>query len=189
MHPQPRVQSRKHTSVVTTSSPVKPGIPARNGFNGFLRALPGDRLSDSHIVEPQSRTVFDATEVFEASAQHLWARLSVVGGPSSKPSNDPCSEGERTFWMWVLLLRGGPFELRRQGFQHRLVIRLESLDQFFLGRSVTGADQLHDRDRRHSGCGDELDHDLGFANVGPLYIKTGGLERAGRTPRWSSARG
>ena len=44
VHPQPRVQSRKHTSVVTTSSPGLPGIPARNGFNGFLRALPGDRL-------------------------------------------------------------------------------------------------------------------------------------------------
>jgi hypothetical protein len=25
-------------------SPGSPGIPARNGFNGFLRALPGDRL-------------------------------------------------------------------------------------------------------------------------------------------------
>jgi hypothetical protein len=28
---------------VTTSTPESPGIPARNGFNGFLRALPGDR--------------------------------------------------------------------------------------------------------------------------------------------------
>src|SRR5712664_2144147 len=27
---------------VTTSTPESPGIPARNGFNGFLRALPGD---------------------------------------------------------------------------------------------------------------------------------------------------
>src|SRR5882724_943462 len=27
----------------TTSTPESPGIPARNGFNGFLRALPGDR--------------------------------------------------------------------------------------------------------------------------------------------------
>ncbi|MDB5639543.1 MAG: hypothetical protein JWP51_4451 [Bradyrhizobium sp.] len=44
MHPQPRVQCRKHTSVVTTGPPDQPGAPARNGFNGFLRALPGDRL-------------------------------------------------------------------------------------------------------------------------------------------------
>src|SRR6266849_6322056 len=28
---------------VTTSTPESPGIPARSGFNGFLRALPGDR--------------------------------------------------------------------------------------------------------------------------------------------------
>ena len=33
----------KHTSIVTTGPPRSPGIPARNGFNGFLRALPGDR--------------------------------------------------------------------------------------------------------------------------------------------------
>src|SRR3954453_2936990 len=44
MHPQPRVRNRsKHTSVVTTGSPEASGIPARDGFNGFLRALPGDR--------------------------------------------------------------------------------------------------------------------------------------------------
>jgi hypothetical protein len=35
---------REHTSIVTIGSPVSPGIPARNGFNGFLRALLGDRL-------------------------------------------------------------------------------------------------------------------------------------------------
>ena len=44
MHPRSRV----HVVVVertrvTTSTPESPGIPARNGFNGFLRALPGDR--------------------------------------------------------------------------------------------------------------------------------------------------
>src|SRR6266481_1454110 len=44
LHPQPRV----HLVVVertrvTTSTPESPDVPARNGFNGFLRALPGDR--------------------------------------------------------------------------------------------------------------------------------------------------
>jgi hypothetical protein len=43
MHPQPRVENKNHTSVVTTSPPERPGIPARNGFNGLLRDLPGDR--------------------------------------------------------------------------------------------------------------------------------------------------
>jgi hypothetical protein len=42
MHPQPPVQ-KKSTGVEAAGSPESPGIPARNGFNGFLRALPGDR--------------------------------------------------------------------------------------------------------------------------------------------------
>jgi hypothetical protein len=74
-----------------------PGIPARNGFNSLFRALPGDRLFDSHILEPQSGAVFDAAEGFEAYSHHLRTGLSIIGGPSSKPGNDPCSEGERTF--------------------------------------------------------------------------------------------
>src|SRR3977135_364439 len=47
----------EHTSVVTTGPPESPGIPARNGFNGFLRALPGDRLSDAHISRGVVRRV------------------------------------------------------------------------------------------------------------------------------------
>jgi hypothetical protein len=42
-HPQPRVQSVESTRVSHHRSATTPGIPARNGFNGFLRALPGDR--------------------------------------------------------------------------------------------------------------------------------------------------
>src|ERR1039458_1574544 len=80
--------------------------------------------------------------------------------------------------MRVLLFRGGSLELRRQGFKHWLVPGFESLGEFFLGHSVAGTDQLHDGDGRHSCCGDELDHDLGFADVGFLDIKTRGLERA-----------
>jgi hypothetical protein len=36
-------KQNEHTSVVTTVTPVSPGIPRANGFNGFLRSLPGDR--------------------------------------------------------------------------------------------------------------------------------------------------
>jgi hypothetical protein len=32
----------KHTSIVTTVTPVSPGIPRAAGFNGFLRGLPGE---------------------------------------------------------------------------------------------------------------------------------------------------
>src|SRR3982074_2662900 len=44
MHPRARVHLVVVKSTrVTRSTPKSPGIPARNGFNGFLRALPGDR--------------------------------------------------------------------------------------------------------------------------------------------------
>ena len=43
VHPQPVCIGSKHT-VVTTGTPETPGIPARNGFNGFLRARPGDEF-------------------------------------------------------------------------------------------------------------------------------------------------
>jgi hypothetical protein len=36
---------------VTTSTPESPSIPARNGFNGLCRALPGDRA----LLPPSSR--------------------------------------------------------------------------------------------------------------------------------------
>jgi hypothetical protein len=39
MHPQPRVQKLVARECVATGPPESPGIPARNGFNGFLRAL------------------------------------------------------------------------------------------------------------------------------------------------------
>ena len=45
VHPQPRVRmGSKYAHEYSQRSHRKsPGIPARNGFNGFLRALPGDR--------------------------------------------------------------------------------------------------------------------------------------------------
>jgi hypothetical protein len=40
LHPRPRVHFvLVERTRVTTSTPESPGIPARNGFNGFLRAL------------------------------------------------------------------------------------------------------------------------------------------------------
>jgi hypothetical protein len=35
-----RAKVKQHTSIVTTGPPASPGVPTRNGFNGFLRALP-----------------------------------------------------------------------------------------------------------------------------------------------------
>src|SRR2546421_10040386 len=41
-HPQPRTQTKKRTSVVTTGSPNSPAFPAQ-WFYGLFCALPGDR--------------------------------------------------------------------------------------------------------------------------------------------------
>src|SRR6267378_7853318 len=55
LHPRPRVHFVVvERTRVTTSTPESPGIPARNGFNGFLRALPGDRA----LLPPSSADRF-----------------------------------------------------------------------------------------------------------------------------------
>ena len=49
-----------------------PGIPARNGFNGFLRDLPGDRA----FLSPSSRKKLASQELdagVEASGPHDFA--------------------------------------------------------------------------------------------------------------------
>jgi len=38
-----RAKVKKHTSKSTTGSPERAGLPCADGFNGFLRGLPGDR--------------------------------------------------------------------------------------------------------------------------------------------------
>jgi hypothetical protein len=42
-HPQPRMRNKKHTSVVTAGEPEAIRHSLHDGFNGFLRARPGDR--------------------------------------------------------------------------------------------------------------------------------------------------
>ena len=65
-HPQPRVQCKKAHELVTTGPPKHSGFSCANGFNGFLRALSGDRLfvtipgamrKHRHQVERQRRGI------------------------------------------------------------------------------------------------------------------------------------
>src|SRR6266481_3895569 len=48
---------KKARERVTAGSPESPGIPARDGFNGFLRALPGDRA----LLPPSSAELLPPT--------------------------------------------------------------------------------------------------------------------------------
>jgi hypothetical protein len=68
-----RAKTKKHTSVVTTVTPVSPGIPRANGFNGFLRALPGESGFVVTVAgnDAKHRRQLDAS--VEASGPHDFA--------------------------------------------------------------------------------------------------------------------
>src|SRR5882672_974993 len=103
MHPQPRVRSVESTRVFTTVAPGSPGIPARNGFNGFLRALPGDRAclppssADVGCLSPVGPTCLRKLDAsVGASGPHDFAvrsnRLSSACSVSLTDSeNPPCN--------------------------------------------------------------------------------------------------
>jgi hypothetical protein len=60
---------------VTTSTPESPGIPARNGFNGFLRALPGDRA----LLPPSSADMSCLSPVGPTQLRELDASVGASG--------------------------------------------------------------------------------------------------------------
>jgi hypothetical protein len=76
LHPRSRVHLVvvKRTRV-TTSTPESPGIPARNGFNGFLRALPGDRA----LLPPSSADMFCLSPVGPTQLRELDASVGASG--------------------------------------------------------------------------------------------------------------
>src|ERR1700694_2438906 len=72
--------SVKNTRVSHPGRTGTPGIPARNGFNGFLRALPGDRaclspsLADKASLRPVGPTCLRKLDAgVEASGPHDFA--------------------------------------------------------------------------------------------------------------------
>src|SRR5258705_1575043 len=76
LHPQPRVHLVLVESTrVTTSTPESPGIPARNGFNGFLRALPGDRA----VLPPSPADMFCLSPVGPTRLRKLDASVGASG--------------------------------------------------------------------------------------------------------------
>ena len=60
---------------VTTSTPASPGIPARNGFNGFLRALLGDRA----LLPPSSADMSCLSPVGPTQLRKLDASVGASG--------------------------------------------------------------------------------------------------------------
>jgi hypothetical protein len=75
MRPQPRAQQKKRTSVVTTVTPERPGIP-RAMVYGLLRALPGDHAC---LTPSPARLLADLTPTIGASEPHdLAVRTSAI---------------------------------------------------------------------------------------------------------------
>src|SRR3954465_1658340 len=70
------MQSKKAYELVTTGKAGVPGIPARDGFNGFLRDLPGDRLC-CHRRLARLSAKLDAS--VEASGPHDFDETAPLG--------------------------------------------------------------------------------------------------------------
>src|SRR3981189_350982 len=64
---------RTHTS--NNEYPESPGVPARNGFNGFLRALPGDRA----LLPPSPTDMFCLSPVGPTRLRELDASVGASG--------------------------------------------------------------------------------------------------------------
>src|SRR6266568_4717064 len=76
LHPRPRVHLvLVERTRVTTSTPESPDVPARNGFNGFLRALPGDRA----LLPPSSTDRFCLSPVGPTQLRELDASVGASG--------------------------------------------------------------------------------------------------------------
>jgi hypothetical protein len=63
------------TGVEATGTPESPGIPARNGFNGLCRALPGDRA----LLPPSSADMFCLSPVGPTQLRELDASVGASG--------------------------------------------------------------------------------------------------------------
>src|SRR6267378_2984129 len=99
LHPRPRVHFvLVERTRVTTSTPESPGIPARNGFNGFLRALPGDRA----LLPPSPTDMF--------LSKPGWADLNSANlTPASRRQDHTTSPYAATSLVRSLLIAHGPF--------------------------------------------------------------------------------
>jgi hypothetical protein len=76
LHPRSRVHLvAVERTRVTTSTPESPGIPARNGFNGVCRALPGDRA----LLPPSPADRFCLSPVGPTQLRELDASVGASG--------------------------------------------------------------------------------------------------------------
>src|SRR5450631_3211570 len=76
LHPRSRVHFvLVERTRATTSTPESPGIPARNGFNGLCRTLPGDQA----LLPPSSADMFCLSPVGPTQLRELDASVGASG--------------------------------------------------------------------------------------------------------------
>ena len=79
-------KSSKARALVTTVAPGSPGIPARDGFNGLLRALPGDRaFLPPSLADALSYRELDAS--VGASGPHDFAVRKIALSSAAPPAS------------------------------------------------------------------------------------------------------
>jgi hypothetical protein len=113
-----------------------PGIPARNGFNGFLRALPGDRAflspslaNESANLTPASRRQDHTTSPSALALFVKSAAASIASNPASVTIAIRPSNGVDGRDMKVICGFGKPEYFFGRGWTDRnSLIRLEKLD-------------------------------------------------------------
>src|SRR3954467_12277831 len=89
-HPQPRMQSKKAYELVTTGKAGVPGIPARDGFNGFLRDLPGDRLCCHRrfaCAKLDASVEASGPHDFAVRVQHRSSAVLTIASIASRPAS------------------------------------------------------------------------------------------------------
>ena len=87
LHPRPRVHFvLVERTRVTTSTPESPGIPARNGFNGLLRAL----------VSAKSVRMCERAALTNRPSLDLSPWCSKAAEPDGERGTDPVSSSTRT---------------------------------------------------------------------------------------------
>jgi len=88
-HPQPRVRNKKAHEIVTTGPPQRAGIPCANGFNGLLRALPGESGFLATIAGAMRNITRQLDASVEASGPHDFAVRNAAPFVSRHGSRPP----------------------------------------------------------------------------------------------------
>src|SRR3954453_23940115 len=86
------MQSKKAYELVTTGKAGVPGIPARDGFNGFLRDLPGDRLCCHRRLARLSAKLAASVEAsgphdFAVLVRHRSSAVLTIASIASRPAS------------------------------------------------------------------------------------------------------